>query len=259
MSLIVAKNEVVLIVRNDVTTLIQSHRSIRNFKEKDIEDDILADILTSAQWAPSSHNGQTYSIIVVKNEDVKKELSEVCMSQHWVVTCPVFLVFCIDFYRLKVNADMHRSRFEIAEIENLLVGAVDTSLAAQNALLAARSHGLSGVMMGGIREDPERVIDLLKLPPLTFPLYGMCLGYPKGSQWQKPRLPKRVVVHNEQYETDQIASGLEEYENISADYYTRRTKGVRTDGWTKQMADYFSEPQLPNLKSILMKQGFPLK
>jgi nitroreductase len=244
---------------NEVTKLIQSHRSIRRFTDEPISEGILNDLLTSAQWAPSSHNGQTYSIIVIKNEKTKRELSKVCMSQKWVISCPVFLVFCIDFYRLKLTAEMHGAKFESDEVENLLVGAVDSALAAENLLVSARSYGLSGVMMGGIREDPEKVIDLLNLPLLTFPLMGMCLGYPEGSQWQKPRLPQKVVVHQESYRTEQIVAGLQEYDLVTADYYTRRTNGKRTDGWTKQMAEYFSQPQLPNLKSTLLKQGFNLK
>lgn len=247
-------------MKNEATQLIQSHRSIRRFTNEPIPNPILKDLLTSAQWAPSSHNGQAYSIIVVKNQETKKQLSEVCMSQRWVVDCPVFLVFCIDLNRWKLASEIHMANLEIDEIEHLLVGAVDTALAAENLLIAARSQGLSGVFMGGIREDPEKVIDLLKLPQLTFPLFGMCLGYPEGNQWQKPRLPQEIVVHYETYNTDeQILSGLKEYDHITADYYTRRTNGQCTDGWTKQMAKYFSEPQIPCLKSILNQQGFKLK
>ena len=165
---------------------------------------------------------------------------------------------CVRFLD-RTPAQIHNATFEAEGVQNLLVGTVDTSLAAQNALLAARSYGLSGVMMGGIRENPKRVIELLNLPQLTFPLFGMCLGYPDGTQWQKPRLPSELVVHQETYQTESLSSGLEKYEKATADYYTKRTKGKKTVGWPTQMADYYSRAHIPKLKAILLEQGFKMK
>lgn len=244
---------------NEVTKLIHSHRSIRKYTEEDIPAEILGDIVTSAQWAPSSHNVQAYSIIVVKNPEVKRKLSELCGKQKWVETCPVFLVFCADFYRLSMTSQMHSQDFKIDEVENLIVGSVDTALAAQNAFLTARSYGLGGVMIGGIRNEPEQVAEILNLPPYTLPIMGMCLGYPDDEPWQKPRLPQRVVVHDESYRKELLLEGLEEYEEITSDYYRRRTEGQREDGWTKQMAEYLSKPRRPNLKRFIFKQGIHLE
>jgi len=244
---------------NDTVKLIQSHRSIRKFTEEPIPDDILKDIVTSAQWAPSSHNVQAYSIIVVKNQDTKRRLSELCGSQKWIETCPVFLVFCADFYRLKLTCEMHGTNFEIHEVENLLVGAVDTALAAQNALLTARSYGLGGVMIGGIRNNPKVVAELLRLPRLTIPVMGMCLGYPAEDPGQKPRLPQELVVHEETYKADHMIAGLKRYEAVSADYYIRRTNGKQTSGWTKQMAEHLSQPRRPHMKQFIVEQGIELK
>lgn len=243
----------------NVTKLIQDHRSIRKYTAQPIGEDILQDILASVQWAPSSHNVQAYSVIVVKNEKTKNQLADLCGGQEWVRTCPVFLVFCADFYRLKLACEMHGTQLEIDEVENLIVGAVDTALAAQNALLSARSYGLGGVMIGGIRNHPKEVARLLQLPELTIPIMGMCLGYPAQEPWQKPRLPRNVVIHDETYQTGNMQAGLEEYEARSADYYNRRTQGKRTTGWTQQMAEYLSRPRRPGLKQFIVEQGIQLK
>ena len=48
--------------------------------------------------------------------------------------------------------------------ETFLVSAIDAALAAQNAVVAAESLGLSNVYIGSVRNDPSRVADLLKLP-----------------------------------------------------------------------------------------------
>jgi nitroreductase len=244
-------------MRNHTIDLLQSHRSIRRYTDKPIPKEILEEILTSAQWAPSSHHVQAYSIIIVDDQEKKKVLSEVAGSQRYVAECQVFLVFCADFYRLSLACEMWDTKFEVDEVENLLVAGVDTALAAENALIAARSYGLGGVMIGGIRNNPERVKELLGLPNYTIPIMGMCLGYPNQEPWQKPRTPKEVVVHYNQYRPkEKIIEGLELYEEISADYYKRRTNGARQEGWTKQMAKYLSNPRRVHLKDFIKKQGF---
>lgn len=248
-------------MKNDVASLIQNHRSIRKYSDKPIEGEILQELLNSAQWAPSSHNVQAYSIVVVKEQNKKKRLSELCGGQKWVEACPVFLVLSADFYKLKMACEMYHTPCEIDEVENLLVGAVDTALVAQNILVTAEAYGLGGVMIGGIRNNMKEVIELLELPPYTIPIMGMCLGYPDEEQipWQKPRLPQRIVVFEESYKKELITEGLKEYEEISSDYYTRRTQGKTTEGWTKQMAEYLKNPRRPELKQRIMDQGFKLK
>lgn len=247
-------------MRNETIELLQSHRSIRKFTDEPIPREMLEEILTSVQWAPSSHNVQAYSIIVVDDKEKKKALSEIAGSQKYVTECPVFLIFCADFYRLSLACEMWDTSFEVKEIENVLVAAVDTALAAENALIAARSFGLGGVMIGGIRNNPQQVKELVGLPPYTMPIMGMCLGFPDQNPWQKPRTPKDIVVHYNQYQQKEaILDGLNRYEDISADYYTRRTNGARREGWTKQMSQYLSKPRRPHLKTFLQNQGFDFK
>ncbi|MEH7126384.1 oxygen-insensitive NADPH nitroreductase [Bacillus sp. JJ1773] len=247
-------------MRNETVEMIQSHRSIRRYTDQPISKEILQNILTAAQWAPSSHNVQAYSIIIVDDHKKKQRLSEIAGSQKYVAECPIFLVFCVDFFRLKQTTEMHGTDFAIDEVENVIVGAVDTALAAENALLAARSFGLGGVMIGGIRNDPYGVREILDMPPLTIPLMGMCLGYPDQNPWQKPRTPQEIVIHYNAYQAkEQIREGLATYEEISADYYNRRTSGKRTDGWTKQMARYLEKPRRPHLKEFILNQGFNLE
>ncbi|HZG80986.1 MAG TPA: oxygen-insensitive NADPH nitroreductase [Brevibacillus sp.] len=243
----------------EVTRLIQSHRSIRKYTEEPIDGEILTDILTCGQWAPSSHNVQAYSVIVVRSREKKQQLAVLAGNQQWVEECPVFLVFCADFYKLQQACEMNGETIAAEGVESFLVAAVDTALAAENVLLAARSYGLGGVMIGGIRNNPREVADLLELPPLTYPIMGMCLGYPAQDIEQKPRLPMRAYIHEEHYHTDGIRDAMQEYEEISAAYYERRTKGKQTDGWTKQMAHYVNKPRRVHMKEFVQGQGFRLE
>ena len=243
---------------NEMTQLMQSHRSIRRYTSEPVPDEVIEQICNSAQWAPSSNNIQAYSIIVVQDPEKKTSLAEFCGDQKWVANCPVFLVFCGDFYRLHRVSKLQGTNFAIHEVENLLVGAIDTALAAENALLAARSLGLGGVMIGGIRNNPGLVAALLKLPRYVLPMMGLCLGYPGDNPGQKPRLPHRAVVHQETYQETGLEAALQEYDVITVDYYSRRTGGQRAEGWLEQMGSYLSTPRRPHLKKFIVKQGFEL-
>ncbi len=78
---------------NDTIKLIQNHRSIRNFLDKDIEDGIIDEILKSAQSMPSSINGQQSSVIVIKDKETKAKIAQLAGNQRWVEEAPVFWCF----------------------------------------------------------------------------------------------------------------------------------------------------------------------
>lgn len=240
----------------DIIKLIQSHRSIRAFTDQKVTEQQIEAIVESGRWAPSSHHVQAYSIIVIQNEEKKKQLALLAGNQSYIEKCPVFFVICADYYRLKYTSDKHKQPFEAGEQEQVLVGAVDAALVAENMLLAARSYELGGVMIGGIRNNPDAVADLLGLPEYTFPVMGLCVGYPAQHPEQKPRLPKQAVVHYEKYDSANLDGALEEYDEITERYYQERTQGKRIDTWSEQMVKYFATPKRPQVGEFLIKQGF---
>ncbi|ASN06200.1 oxygen-insensitive NADPH nitroreductase [Virgibacillus necropolis] len=239
--------------------LIKSHRSIRRFLNKEVPQLIINDLIEHAKWAPSSHNVQSYSIICIRNKHTKEKLAELCGNQVYVKQCPVFFVFIMDFYRHAYLCKKHKFDFEVQETENLLIGAIDTALVAENFLLAARSYGLGGVMIGGIRNEAEEVAKLLKLPKWTLPIVGMCIGYPDQHPRQKPRLVTPAVYHEEYYRLEDLESNLDKYEKITERYYRERTKGKKTDGWGAQMCLYFSNKRREKLTGFIKRQGFDLR
>ena len=85
-------------------------------------------------------------------------------------------------------------------VENFLVAAVDVAIAAQNAALAAESLGLGMCYIGSIRNNTARVIELLELPRLVFPVVGMTIGWPAAQPMIRPRLPVSAVLHWEKYD-----------------------------------------------------------
>jgi len=83
-------------------------------------------------------------------------------------------------------------------------------------MIAAESLGLGGVFIGGIRNDPQKVCELLAIPDQVYPVFGMYLGHPAAEPEQKPGLPVDVVLKEETYREDE--AGLARYNEIPADY-----------------------------------------
>jgi nitroreductase len=244
---------------NDVIRLIKSHRSIRKFADQGIDGHLIKEIIESAQWASSSSFVQAYSIIGIKDQENKRELAQLCGDQSYIETCPVFLVFCADLNRLQMASTMHKTKMVGEYTESFIMATVDASLAAQNAMLAAESLGLGGVYIGGIRNNPEEVSKLLKLPEYVYPVFGICLGYPAQDPGSKPRLPIEVIYKEEVYDVENDLKEIREYDQTISAYYVERTKGKRSDSWTQLMAEKMQTETRPHMKEFLRSRGFEMK
>ncbi len=199
---------------NKTLKIMASHASVRKFKEDDIPDELLYTILNTARQASTSSNLQAYSIIIIRDKAKKTTLAKLCGNQVWVRNCPVFLVICPDLLRLGKVCVRQNYEFIDRYMEMFIVATVDASLVAQNILLGAESCGLGGVMIGGIRNKPVEVSNLLELPDKVYPLMGICLGWPDTRPMIKPRLQAEVVIHNEKYDDSQLQKLLSQYDEF---------------------------------------------
>jgi nitroreductase len=225
----------------NILKILGSHRSIRKYKDEPVPDDLLDNILTSARQAPTSANLQAYSIIVVKDKEKKKTLAHLCGDQAWVESCPVFLAICPDLHRLQMVCELRNYKSNDRYMEMFIVAVVDAALVAQNILVASEASGLGVCMIGGIRNNPDRVCELLKLPLKVFPLMGICLGWPDHDPMVKPRLPGDAVIHREYYNDNNIEKIITEYDRIikaTGLYNGPRRKAPSPDGREIPDADY---------------------
>jgi nitroreductase len=260
---------------NETLRIMAAHASVRKFKADDVPDDMLYSIINAARQAPTSSNMQAYSIIVVRDKAKKETLAGLCNNQVWVKNCPVFLVICPDLRRLEKVAEYRHHDCLDKYIEMFIVATVDASLVAQNILLGAESCGLGGVMIGAIRNNPDDICELLKLPDKVYPLVGMCLGWPDTKPMIKPRLQQDVIIHDEEYGGDNLISRLKEYDDLvrkTGLYDGPRRKVASPDGrqvpdeeysWTEHTARRLAttDPRFlrSHMRDFLLKRGFKLE
>jgi len=197
---------------------ITNHRSIRKYKKEPIPDNMLRQILEAGISASNTGNMQVYSMVVTKDEDLRKQLWETHFRQNMVLQAPVHITFCADVNRF---SKWCRARQAEPAYENLLWfcnAAVDATLASQNVALAAESFGLGICYLGTAIYNAGRIIDILKLPKGVIPITALVMGYPDEQPSLTGRLPLDAVVHNEIYreftneEIDDLYADLESTE-----------------------------------------------
>lgn len=218
-------------VLTDAIKTMAAHASVRRYKPDPVPEEALEAILTAARSASTSHNFQAYTIIVVTDPERRRQLAELSDQEH-VSQSPLVLVFCADLYRLERVCQRQGYPFGDRHMDLFLQAVVDASLAAQNAAVAAQSLGLGICYLGAIRNRPLEVAKFLGLPPRTFALFGLTIGYPARQPRIKPRLPAQVTVHWETYSDAHLDEGLAAYDATMAatGIYKNRQVAVRADG-----------------------------
>jgi FMN reductase (NADPH) len=112
------------------------------------------------------------------------------------------------------------------------------------------------VYIGGIRNNLKEVSELLDCPDYVLPLFGMAVGYPDAEPGKKPRMPIESVFHKNGYQKKEVSLNyLKQYDEESADYYTKRTGGKRVEGWVTQMAASMSVPKRTYMKDFVHSKG----
>ncbi len=243
---------------NTTIEVLNTHRSVRSFKDEELTQTELNSIIEAAYRAPTSINGQQVSVIVVRDLQKKKEIAKIAGGQPWIEKAPVFLLFVMDFYKTSLGVEkVQKTQLIHESSEALIVGGVDAGIALGRAMVAAQALGLGVVPIGGIRNNPQAMIDLLNLPQKTFPLVGMCAGKIDKNADLKPRLPLASFRHEEAYHKEELKEMIENYDKTLVEHWkkTGRTDGV---SWSVSISDPYSRIYFPKVKPVLEKQGFTL-
>jgi nitroreductase len=249
---------------NDVLDKLFQHRSVRAYADKPVSDDVLRMAVAAAQSASTSSNLQTWSVIAVRDRAKQARLAECAGNQKWVAEAPLFLAWLIDLSRLRrLSQAEGLSAGGTDYLELYTVGAVDAALAAQNAAVALESYGLGLVYIGGMRNHPEKVAELLGLPPGCMVVFGMCVGYPDPVRPAgiKPRLPQSSVLHFERYDSGGETAEVRDYDARMGVFNETQDRGA--PAWSKMAAQRVRGPESltgrHRLREALGNLGFELR
>lgn len=249
---------------NDVIGRLLAHRSVRGFKSDPLPAGTLETLVAAAQSAATSSNLQTWSVVAVNKPEVRAEFAKIANNQKHIEQCPIFLCFLADVSRLErlgreENVTLENTPF----LETFMVAAIDAALAAQNAVVAAESLGLSTVYIGAMRNDVERVAKLLQLPPGAMCVFGLCIGYAADgvANAVKARLPQAAVLHHETYDASKEQALRKTYDAELAQYSKQHEMAQYT--WTERVINRVGQLKAMSgrdrIKSAIERLGFPLR
>ncbi|MBZ5486283.1 oxygen-insensitive NADPH nitroreductase [Halomonas aquamarina] len=242
---------------NDVINLMKSHRSIRKFTDRPIARELLVELIQAGQGAATSSHVQAYTVIHVKDPANREQIAELAGGQDYIASCADFLVFCADMKRPTEASERTGAKVVRGMTEQLLVATVDVALMGQNVATAAESEGLGICYIGGIRNNPQAISDLLKLPEHVYPVFGMCLGYPDHDPEVKPRLPVEAVLKEDYYTAD--AALVEDFDATMQAYYQSRSSGNKDTDWSHNLTPLFDNKLRPHMRDYLIERGFEMK
>lgn len=245
-----------------MNSAIFSHRSIRKYKSDPIPEDLLKDILEAGSRASTTGNMQVYSIIVTKDEDLKKQLWECHFKQNMVLEAPVVLTFCADYNRFSRWCRLRKAEPGYNNFLSFFTAAIDALLAAQNVCIEAEENGLGICYLGTTTYMANKIIDVLKLPQLVVPVTTVVLGYPDEQPGLTDRLPMEGIIHQNTYkdynseDIDMIYSLKESmgiYQQFVDEHRLESLAQVFTEKrYTKKDNEFFSEEFLKAIR----RQGF---
>lgn len=249
---------------NAVLETLLSHRSVRAFEDRPLDDGTLEWLLAAAQSAPSSSNLQTWSAVAVRDAQRRARLAEWVGGQAAVREAPLVLVWLADLSRLHRVAQRAGQPIEgLHYLDTWLMAALDAALAAQNAVTAAASLGLGTVYIGAIRNRPEEVAAELGLPAGSFAVCGLCVGHPDRARPAavKPRLPVSAVLSHERFRPADVEGDVAAYDARLAAF--QASQGLAAKGWSGHSLDRLRGPSdlkgRHRLREALRQQGFELR
>ena len=260
--------------------LLKERNTVRSFDpDFAVPREQVRKIVGAAQKSPSSFNLQTYAFLSVDDEKKRRDIAELSGRQWFICDAGLFLVVCADLYKMGIvtktaGYEYYQKRF----LESFLMAAIDAALAGQTAALAAESMGYGICMIGGVRNHIDRVADLLSLPDMVFPVFGLCIGRALHRNPPKPRLPLEGVLFEDRYDPVAVERAIRTYDSIMAEsgiyegreYPLRdvkRAPGTRPEpstvyGWIEHSARRVCtrnpEKARQELRRLLEKRGFGL-
>ena len=194
---------------------IKNRRSIRKFKSRKVDDDIVTQILEAGCLAPSGSNSQPWKFLVVRSEETKSKLAQGCFNQSFIAQASFAIVLLGDFktYRKRIrrakelldcgaveprNDEEFTKGYKEQVLSNQNEQAVITAncmLAGENMVIAAQALGLGSCWITLLKQ--QQLCELFSLPKHLFVVAVISVGYPDQQPKQRPRYELKDIAWNE--------------------------------------------------------------
>lgn len=170
--------------------VINARRSIRQFENKAIPQDVLERILDAGLKAPSSNHQRRWELVALTDKDIIHDLAQIVRPYPCRITepkSPQQEMFQIAYPRQRsmieesacVILPFFKQKYPMTEDKNGY-GLMDygaTWALIENMLLAATAEGLGSVVHIPVKKEPEQIKEFLKIPEGWYLPTLVILGY----------------------------------------------------------------------------------
>jgi len=145
-------------------------------------------ILDVASRYPSAGHTEPQEFIVVRNQQVKEDLTRAALNQMFVAQAPLVIVVVSDIRRLARRYGERGVHF---------FSIIDGAFVAMLILLAVVDEGLGACFVGSFYD--EEVQEVLDLPRDVRPIGIIPIGYCAEGPRRLPRRSRQQIIHRDRY------------------------------------------------------------
>lgn len=151
----------------EFSDVIKYQTSVRDYSDKEVEEEKITFLLECGHLAPSYMNMQSCRLIVIKNKEIIDLIAKTSLLNRWIKTAPILILACADPTISGSHKDKEYST-------------IDASIALEHIILAATDQGLGTCWIGEF--DEEKVKKLLEIPKRIRLIAFTPLGYPVATK-----------------------------------------------------------------------------
>lgn len=174
--------------------LAKERRTVYDFRIKKVDKRIINKILESGRWAPSSHNSQPWSFIVIKDKDTIERMMNLCYYGYFHSLPPIMIVIVLEPIYLCDEALLRGRAKEFVDSHKYM----NIGFVASNMIHTAESLGVNSCIISFLVEKANKI---LEVPKGKEAVIAIGLGYERKSRFIRSRMRKDLnkIVFVEKY------------------------------------------------------------
>lgn len=163
---------------------ILQRRSVREYTDKPVSEEVLTALLEAAMCAPSAGNERPWHFVVITERALLEGITEFHEYSKMLKQAPAAIIVC---------ADMNLDKYQ-----GIGYWIQDCAAATENILIAAQELGLGSCWLGMYpkKDRVEGLRRLLNIPEHIVPFSGIALGYPASAKSPGSRYDQTRVHRN---------------------------------------------------------------
>ncbi|MBI2850064.1 MAG: nitroreductase family protein [Chloroflexi bacterium] len=205
---------------SDLANLITSRRSIRNWQDKEVPEELLLQAIELATWAPSGGNQQNWRFYIIKNKTILKAIGDAVQASSDLISswpeakllsssagggqrragffqaAPAAIAVAAAKYQSQVDLTLEaREKIdtqaaEMRQWRNIADSRIQSVASAiAHMLLVFHQMGLGAVWMTGPMQAKRDIEKLLKVPAHLDVIAFIPVGYPAETPVSRGRKP----------------------------------------------------------------------